>query len=358
LKDAKFLNGKVKLLLDDGYTTVLAEINRGGAITNQRGYGNVFSLLQGDQLISGGPGNRIYYSGRRQYALMGFMKTEDDGSIPCMETQSQLVTQNVSSFFRTGNIQFNLIISNFSFAFEDIGGGIGRSPYNFDATTDCIVTCCGNIRSDTTYREFCNQPSYRLPDNSVVKETGLYYVNVKNTNNCDSIAYYDLKFLYKPTVDLGADTCFTNQLPILLKADSGYTNYTWMGVNTTSHTYTATTPGKYYVSIANQCGTGVDEIEIFEDCDYTVYMPSGFTPNNDGVNDYYDYPAQNKNRFISIRIFNRVGQQIYQATAAGRGWNGKYKGMEQPAGVYVYVLQLMTLDGRKVFKKGTFVYVR
>ena len=358
LMDAQYINGTYRLLLEDGYKTLYAELNKGGEITSQKAYGNVYSLLQGYKLIDGDPAIRSFFTGRGQYALLGLMKTEGDGSINCMGTPSQLIKEPVTTAFTTGNLQLQYIPPSYPFVFDNLGQSVSWAYYNFTKATDCIVTCCDNIRSDTTHREFCNQSSYRLPDNSVVRENGLYYVNTKNANNCDSTAYYDLKFSFKPSIDLGADTCFINQQPIVLKADSGYASYTWMGINSTSHIYTATRPGKYNVSITNLCGTGVDEIEIFDECEFPVYMPSGFTPNNDGLNDIYSYPPQNRNRFLSLRIFNRFGQQVFETATPGRGWNGKFKNLEQATGVYVYILQLLTLDGRKTLKKGTFALIR
>lgn len=357
LADANLVSGKINLLLDNGYNTYYAEVNRGSQVLNQRGYGNVFSLLKGNRLIGGSLRNRIYYDGRGQYALMGLMKTEDDASIPCMETPTQITTENVSAYFRNGTITTMFISVSFPFSFEDFGG-IGRAEYNFQATTDCIVTCCDNIPSDTTHKEFCNTPGYRLPDNSYVKETGMYYINTKNANNCDSIAYYDLRFSFKPKIDLGADTCFTNSQPIVLKVDSGFTNYNWMGINSPDHIYRATVPGKYTVSVTNLCGTTVDQIEIYKDCEFPVYMPTGFTPNNDGLNDVYLYPALNKNRFVSLKIYNRYGQEVFGSVDPRKGWNGTFKNKEQSIGIYVYMLQILTLDGRKILKKGTFTLLK
>ena len=357
LADANFIDGKINLLLDNGYITYYAELNRANQVINQKAYGNVFSLLKGDRLIGGNLRNRIYYNGRGQYALMGLMKTEDDGSIPCMETSAQITTENASSYFRNGSITTMFINVSFPFAFEDFGG-IGRAEYNFQTVTECIATCCDNIPSDTTRREFCNIPGYRLPDNSYVTESGIYYINTKNRNNCDSIAYYDLRFSFKPKIELGADTCFINSQPIVLKVDSTYTNYNWMGINSTNHTYTATNSGKYTVSVTNLCGTTVDQIEIFDDCEFPVYMPTAFTPNNDGLNDVYLYPALNKNRFVSVKIYNRYGQEIFNSVDPRKGWNGKFKDKDQPVGTYVYVIQVLTLDGRKILKKGSFVLLK
>lgn len=357
LTDGQFIDGKYKLLFDNGFTTYYAEANRSSQVINQKAYGNVYSLLKGDRLLGGHIKNRIYYNGRGQYALMGLMKTEEDASIPCMETPAQIISENTTSSFRNGNITTMFITTSFPFAFEDFAG-IGRAEYNFQPVIECIATCCDNIPSDTTRKEFCNTPGYRLPDNSFVKETGIYYIKVKNANNCDSIAYYDLTFNFKPRIDLGADTCFITPQPIILKVDSGYSNYNWMGVNSPDHTYPAISPGKYTVTVSNQCGTAVDQIEIFNDCEFPVYMPTAFTPNNDGLNDVYLFPSLNKNRFVSLKIYNRYGQEVFRSSDATKGWNGKLYNKYQATGVYVYLLEILTLDGRKILKKGSFTLLR
>jgi gliding motility-associated-like protein len=357
LMDAQYTAGKYSLLLDDGFKSLYAELNRGGEVINQKAYGNVYSLLQGRKLLDGNP-IRSFYTGRGQYALLGIMKAEDDGSIDCMETSPQIIRNPITASFSNGSIQLNYITTSFPFVFTDMGKSVSWAYYNFDLTTDCVATCCDNIPSDTTQKEFCNSPGYRLPDNSYVKETGVYYINVKNANNCDSVAYYDLKFSFKPKIDLGADTCFITPQPIVLKVDSSYINYNWNGVNSLNHTYAAAVAGKYTVSVTNLCGTTVDQIEIFEDCEFPIYMPTGFTPNNDGLNDIYLYPALNKNRFVSLKIYNRYGQEVFTTNDASKGWNGKLKNKDQSTGVYVYILQILTLDGRKMLKKGSFTLIR
>jgi gliding motility-associated-like protein len=358
LMDAQYINGKYRLLLDDGLKTLYAELNTGGDIINQKRYGNVYSLLQGYQLLDGDPVIRSFYTGRGQYALMGVMKAEDGGVINCMETPSQIVRDPITATFSNGSIRPEYITVSFPFEFTDLGQSVSWAHYNFDPTTDCLVTCCDNIRSDTTTTELCNSLSYRLPDNSVVRETGMYYVNVKNANNCDSVAYYDVRFFKKPAFDLGEDTCFINPSPVLLIADTGYNNYTWNNILSTTNTYTATQPGKYTLSITNLCGTGVDEIEIFKDCEYPVYMPGGFTPGNDGLNDYYGYPPQNRNRLVSLEIYNRWGQRVFFTVDKTKGWNGRIRDAEQPSGVYLYLLRMKTLDGKEAVKRGSLVLIR
>ncbi len=357
LLDIHFTGNQYHALVDDGYKSLYMGLDRSGGVLTQRSYGNAFSLLKAYKFLDNGQG-KILYSGRRQYALLGFMKTEDDGSIPCMETGPQLVREPVSSLFTTGLLQMTYITTSFPFAFEDMGRSMGWSAYTFAVTTDCSASCCDNIRSDTSHTELCNAPQYRLPDNSIIKETGLYYTQHRTNLNCDSTAYYDIIFSKNPIVNLGEDTCLNTGTTVVLRTDSGYLNYNWMGAISGSHTFGVSAPGVYSVSVTNQCGTASDEIEVFRDCNFPVYIPSAFTPNNDGLNDNFGYPLMNKNRFISLSIYNRYGQQIFFSTDKSKRWDGRYKEALQPADLFVYYIRLLTLDGKPVTQKGTVQLIR
>lgn len=358
LSDIRYSNNQFNLLLDDGYKSFYVDLDRGGNIINQNGFGNVYSLLKGYSIIDGNPESRFVFGGRRQYPLLGLMKTETAASIPCIETASQMIKTDVSSLFTTGPIQLHYVNPSFPYAFEDIGRAISWSNYSFTTTVDCFASCCDNIGSDTTQTELCNATQYRLPDNSIVKESGLYYTQHTTVNNCDSIAYYNILFSTKPKVNLGEDTCFGNSATITLHTDSGYVSYNWMGTNSSSPRYTITSPGVYFVSVTNQCGTSQDAIEVYKECDFPVYIPSAFTPNNDGLNDQFGFPVLNKNKLVSMTIYNRNGEKVFYSTERTKRWNGKYKNLPQPAGIYAYIFFLKTLDGRPIFKKGTLVLIR
>lgn len=358
LVDINYINNRYEILADDGFKSIYAELNRGGDIINQKAYGNVYSLLKAYKLLDGNPSGRYLFGGRRQYPLLGLMKTEEKGYIPCMETAVQLIKTPVSSLFSTGTVSLSYINTSYPFAFEDIGQSLGWSNYVFNTTIDCFASCCDNIKFDTTHTELCNALQYRLPDNSIVKESGIYYTQHTTVNNCDSTAYYDVLFSTKPNVNLGEDTCFGNSTTVTLHTDSGYVRYNWMGTESASHKYVITSPGTYSVSVTNQCGTSQDEIEVLRECNFPVYMPTAFTPGNDGLNDFYRYPPLNKNRFVGLEIFNRYGQKVFTTNIKSEGWDGKFKNTEQPSGIYAYILRMNTLDGKEVFKKGTFMLLR
>jgi gliding motility-associated-like protein len=58
---------------------------------------------------------------------------------------------------------------------------------------------------------------------------------------------------------------------------------------------------------------------------------------------------------FEVSIFNRYGQLIYHAKDNYSSWDGTYKGVQQPAGVYVYIIDLK--QNIPVFK-GTLSLIR
>lgn len=98
-------------------------------------------------------------------------------------------------------------------------------------------------------------------------------------------------------------------------------------------------------------------IKVLNNC--YIAVPTGFTPNGDGTNDYL-YPL-NAYKAINLefRVFNKYGQQLFETKDWTHKWDGTYNGVQQPTGVYVWMLSFTDLEsGKKIFQKGTTVLIR
>lgn len=88
-----------------------------------------------------------------------------------------------------------------------------------------------------------------------------------------------------------------------------------------------------------------------------IFVPNVFTPNGDGKNDvllvYGNYVAT-----IRLSIFNQWGQLIFVSENMATGWNGTFKGQQQPVGVYAYTLKVVLQDGTVINKKGSINLIR
>ena len=66
------------------------------------------------------------------------------------------------------------------------------------------------------------------------------------------------------------------------------------------------------------------------------------------------------NRFV---VFNRFGEIVYEIkntlpNTRSNGWDGKYKGIDQVSGGYVYMLDATCEKGETLNKKGSFLLMR
>jgi gliding motility-associated-like protein len=88
-----------------------------------------------------------------------------------------------------------------------------------------------------------------------------------------------------------------------------------------------------------------------------IFIPNSFTPNGDGLNDMlkvYGY----KIREMQMVIFNQWGEKLFETRDQSRGWDGTYKGKQQPSGVYMYVCRMMLTDGTTIDKRGAVNLIR
>jgi gliding motility-associated-like protein len=89
-----------------------------------------------------------------------------------------------------------------------------------------------------------------------------------------------------------------------------------------------------------------------------IAVPSAFTPNHDGLNDYlYPLNAYKATNLI-FRIYNKSGKLIFETKDWTKKWDGTISGMPQPTGTYVWVLDYTDENNKSVSLKGTTVLIR
>lgn len=98
-------------------------------------------------------------------------------------------------------------------------------------------------------------------------------------------------------------------------------------------------------------------LRVLNNC--IIAVPNAFTPNNDGLNDYFWPHNAIKADNLEFKVYNRWGQLVFNSKNWMDKWNGKFNGMDQPAGVYVWFLSYTNRDtGKKIFQKGTVMLIR
>ncbi len=162
----------------------------------------------------------------------------------------------------------------------------------------------------------------------------------------------------------GNDTILLKNVPGMLHGSGGAT-YSWSPAtglsdpNIANPVATLTDDQTYTLTVTTSEGcTDTDDIRITVFKGSAIYVPTGFTPNNDGLNDLI------RPRYIGITsvdhftIYNRWGQQVFFTRQLQEGWDGKIKGVLQPMGTYVWMLKATDAVGKEYQMKGSFILIR
>ncbi|MEC7268563.1 MAG: gliding motility-associated C-terminal domain-containing protein, partial [Bacteroidota bacterium] len=103
-----------------------------------------------------------------------------------------------------------------------------------------------------------------------------------------------------------------------------------------------------------------DSVTVFVEGKNALYLPTAFSPNGDGVNDFFHIIATlNLTQILDFSIWNRSGGLMFSTSDINDiGWDGRFKGKEQPLGVYVWSIQALSYDGEIVSYKGNVTLTR
>jgi len=149
----------------------------------------------------------------------------------------------------------------------------------------------------------------------------------------------------KPSVEAGPDRVYLAGHPVTLSATAYGENlsYSWepplFMSNATSLNPTVTPPNDivYTIFVHSSAGcSNSDSVRV--KVAPGIFVPNAFTPNGDGVNDYWQIPFLDPGLGAEVSVFNRWGQLVYHSSAAKVSWDGRLNGKPQAAGVYVYVI--------------------
>ncbi|MGF2412993.1 MAG: PKD domain-containing protein, partial [Ferruginibacter sp.] len=118
-----------------------------------------------------------------------------------------------------------------------------------------------------------------------------------------------------------------------------------------------TTTYNIKVTDGNGC-INTDNITIIVVCNNkNVFIPNTFSPNNDGVNDWFYPRGTGLFAIRSIRIFNRWGEMVFQKANLFpndqfAGWNGRYNGKLLTTDVYTYIIEIVCENSEVISYKG------
>jgi gliding motility-associated-like protein len=165
----------------------------------------------------------------------------------------------------------------------------------------------------------------------------------------------------------GNDTIIVLGYPYSLNG-TGSETYHWSppdylsDPNTSNPTVNFPDTGHYTYVLTGSTVQGcvaTDTITIQVVKDGSIFVPSAFSPNDDGKNDVLRPITVGYAQINFFNVYNRWGQLVYSSSKNNYpGWNGRYNGRAAELGVYYWAIELIDAFGKKVQQKGDVTLIR
>jgi gliding motility-associated-like protein len=196
-----------------------------------------------------------------------------------------------------------------------------------------------------------------------------HYNVIVTDNNCGVSETLEVVVFIQPKAKISITK--TNDINCTLGqatlSATGGVKYQWepiIGLSTPTLSSTLASPKEtttYYLQATSSNGcVSKDSIQLIVSKGYdekSYQLPTGFTPNNDGLNDSFGVAKWGYVTDLEFSIFNRFGERIFFTTNPSNCWDGKYKGSSQDSGVFIYLIKAKGICG-EFTRKGVVVLIR
>lgn len=139
--------------------------------------------------------------------------------------------------------------------------------------------------------------------------------------------------------------------------------FTWFPTNGISSTqvsdptFDPSVRTRYFVTALTENGCEVkDSMDVLVN-GTVINVPNAFTPGS-GPNGIFKIKKRGLAKLKDFSVFNRWGNKIFTTTNIDEGWDGTFNGKPQPTGVYVYMVDAVTLEGKEVKLQGNVTLIR
>ena len=210
-----------------------------------------------------------------------------------------------------------------------------------------------------------NSSTNQNPTNVCFSTAGTYTIEqiVTNSNGSDTVTS-SVVVNATPVISAGFDVTIDLGNSTTLTATGTNGTYTWSPptwlscvicvdpISTPDETITYTVT----VVDSNGCTTS-DEVTVFVDFDYIIWVPNIFSPNGDGNNDVLFVRGLGVAQF-NFFMYDRWGEKVFETQDLNKGWDGSFRGKKMNNAVFVYYLEATFTDGTEVSQKGDITLIR
>ncbi|MEI6695116.1 MAG: SBBP repeat-containing protein [Bacteroidota bacterium] len=188
----------------------------------------------------------------------------------------------------------------------------------------------------------------------VPSQTTSYYARWQSscdTSDCESI---EIKINKPPIINLGPDISICENQHLLLNVSANNAINLWQD-SSVSPTFNVSSPGLYWVKVSIDSCSAMDSINIsMDDCEIKLEMPNFFSPNNDGINDFFTPIIIKGITELKTTIYNRWGNLIFTSEDLKINWDGKTnKGEKVADGIYYWIVEYKDIKNIQSGKHGS-----
>lgn len=227
---------------------------------------------------------------------------------------------------------------------------------------------------NTTTLTACPNTPFILPDGVATEEPGIFESYFSSIYGCDSIEITELSFF--------PATSYLQIIEDSIAVQLGYSEHIHVATNLADSLHWApviyldcddcttvkVTPyhtTEYFVSSIDQYGCQfVDSVTVYVDATENVFIPNAFSPNGDGINDIFQvYTDKGVETITYLKVYDRWGNMVYHGADlrpndSSVGWDGLFRGKKMDPNVFVYVTEVLFLNGEKSVYSGDVTLIR
>lgn len=242
-----------------------------------------------------------------------------------------------------------------------------------ESNASVTITTTGGIEP---YEYSLNNNTFTFDNVIEDMKAGVYPIYTKDKNGC---LYIDTITIIQPplfSIDAGPNLhlSYAEVTEIAIEADNANGDMAMLVVDPlggTTECYACydikINPkyhGFYQIIATDEKGcVATDEIDIAITRDQQFLVPTAFTPNGDGANDYLTCHTKNEAEVYYFRVYDRWGGLLYEqetgvSNMPNTGWDGYSRGKPMPSGTYIWTAFVSFDNGEKIEFKGQTTLIR
>ncbi|HOM37088.1 MAG TPA: choice-of-anchor L domain-containing protein [Bacteroidales bacterium] len=189
---------------------------------------------------------------------------------------------------------------------------------------------------------------YSYNDSKIINlPAGTYSLTVSDSNDCKTETTITLEEPEQIKINAISFPVSCNNNPdgkLIIKATGGLSPYIYRVNNRIYNDSIIENlpPGLFTIKSidSNNCSSDEISVSISDSELECLIIPNAFTPNGDGINDTWEIQNIELYQDVTIQVYNRWGQIVYETCSPSQKWDGTSNSHPLPSGTYLYIIFL------------------